>query len=186
MMGLETAMTVLDMDMPPHLPMTAEEFEELPSVKGWRIELWEGNLDVASAAQMAWHSITMRTIANILAAEGRAVVSDVGVVLAPRTVRAPDVMRFRLGVRPDPLRSQFPVADVDLVVEIISPESIKRDRLVKPEEYATAGIAEFWLVEQDPADLDDAVINIHHLTPQRIYVLTRTARLSALEQEIES
>ena len=40
-------MTILD--LPPHLPMTAEELEELPSVEGWRIELWEGNLDVASA-----------------------------------------------------------------------------------------------------------------------------------------
>src|SRR5437868_4226108 len=116
-------MTILN--TPPHLPMTAEEFEELPSVEGWRIELWEGNLDVASAAQMAWHSITMRVIANMFAAEGRAVLSDVGVVLAPRTVRAPDVMRFRPGVRLDPLRSQFPVSDIDLVVEIISPESMK-------------------------------------------------------------
>jgi hypothetical protein len=42
----ETAMTILD--LPPHLPMTAEEFEELPSVEGWRVELWEGNLDAAS------------------------------------------------------------------------------------------------------------------------------------------
>ncbi len=176
-------MTILD--MPLRLPMTADEFEQLPEVEGLRIELWEGNLDLASAAQIAWHSITTREIANSFAAEGRSVVSHVGVVLAPRTVRAPDVMRFRSGVRPDPVRSQFPVEDVDLVVEVVSPESTKRDRLIKPEEYATAGIPEFWLVEQDPADLDDAVVNIHHLTPQRIYVLTRTVRLSALEQEIE-
>ncbi len=176
-------MTILD--MPPHLPLTAEEFEDLPPVEGWRIELWEGNLDVASAAQMAWHSTTMREIANMIAATGRVVHTEVGVVLAPRTVRTPDVTRFRPGVRPDLLRSQFPVADVDLVIEIISPESAKRDRLIKPDEYATAGIPEFWLVEQHPEDINDAEVNIYQLAPSRAYTLVRSVALSALEQEIE-
>ena len=176
-------MTIVD--MPPHLPMTAEEFEQLPEVEGWRMELWEGNLDVAAAAQMAWHSSTIRRIANMIEAQGRTVHAETGVVLGPRTVRAPDISRFRSGIRPDINRSQFAAADVDLVVEIISPESERRDREVKPEEYAGAGIPEFWLVERHPDDADDAMVNTYRLTPGSVYLLTRRVALSELTGELE-
>src|SRR5256885_10906500 len=107
--------------------MTAEEFERMPPVEGLRIELCEGNLDVAAAAQMAWHSWIGRKIANMLADAGRVVTAETGVVLAPRTVRAPDVTRFRPGVHVEPRRSQFQPSEIDLVVEIVSPESQRRD-----------------------------------------------------------
>ena len=176
-------MTIVD--TPPHLPMTAEEFERLPGVEGWRMELWEGNLDVAAAAQMAWHSSIARRIANLLTAGKQAVHMEVGVVLGLRTVRAPDVSRFRPGVHPNINRSQFDAMDVDLVVEIISPESERRDREVKPEEYAGAGIPEFWLVDRHPDDDEDAMISVYQVSPQRVYFLTRRVALSALAKELE-
>jgi Uma2 family endonuclease len=179
----ETAMTTLD--MPLHLPMTAEEFEQLPEVDGLRIELWEGNLDVASAAQMRWHALVAHRIGSLFEAAGNEVSYGTGVVLRQRTVRIPDVTRFRRGVRPGFRRSQFAVADVDCVVEIVSAESEKRDRLIKPEEYAAAGIPEFWIVEEHPDDEADAMVDIYRLTPSRAYGLVRTVALSALEHQIE-
>jgi Uma2 family endonuclease len=179
----ETAMTQLD--MPPHLPMTAEEFERLPPVEGWRMELWEGNLDVASAAQIRWHAIVAHRIGRFFEASGHEVSYETGVVLKERTVRIPDVTRFHLGARPGLHRSQFPAGEVDCAVEIVSAESQKRDRLIKPEEYAEAGIPEFWLVEEHPDDEADAMINIYKLTPARTYGLAQTAALSALEHTIE-
>jgi Uma2 family endonuclease len=173
-------MTSLDM---PRLPLTAEEFERMPPVKGLRIELWEGNLDVSAAAQMRWHAIMMRRIANKLEDAGRAVTTETGVVLTDRTVREPDVTRFRAGVNPEYKRSQFPAADADLVVEVVSAESKKRDHLIKPEEYASAGIPEFWLVEEHPDDEADAVVNIYRLAPSGSYALTRTVDLSVLLTE---
>ncbi len=173
-------MTSLDM---PRLPLTAEEFEHLPSIDGWRIELWEGNLDVSAAAQMRWHAIVMRRVANMFEGAGRAVTTETGVVLARRTVREPDVTRFRAGVDPGYKRSQFPAADVDLVVEVVSAESEKRDHLVKPEEYAAAGIPEFWLVEEHPDDDADAVVKMYRLTPRGNYALERSVDLSALLAE---
>ena len=173
-------MTTLDV---PRLPLTAEEFERMPPVKGLRIELWEGNLDVSAAAQMRWHAVVMRRIANRLESAGRAVTTETGVVLAHRTVREPDVTRFRAGVNPEYKRSQFPAADVDLVVEVVSAESQKRDHLIKPEEYASAGIPEFWLVEEHPDDEADAVVNIYRLTPGGRYDLERSVDLSALLAE---
>jgi Uma2 family endonuclease len=173
-------MTTLDV---PRLPLTAEEFERMQPVKGLRIELWEGNLDVSAAAQMRWHAIVMRRIANMFEETGRAVTTETGVVLSRRTVREPDVTRFRAGLKPEYKRSQFPAADVDLVVEVVSAESDKRDHLIKPEEYAGAGIPEFWLVEEHPDDDADAVVNVYRLTPAGVYALVGTNDLSALLAE---
>lgn len=63
-------------------------------------------------------------------------VPDVVVLRHPRT--AP---RNQLGVLP---------ADVALVVEVVSPTSRKRDRLLKPAVYAEAGIPAFWRLELEP------------------------------------
>jgi Uma2 family endonuclease len=45
----------------------------------------------------------------------------------------------------------LPVADVSLVVEIISPGSEAMDTVAKRTEYAGAGIPQYWTVDQDPA-----------------------------------
>ncbi|WP_201844596.1 Uma2 family endonuclease [Myceligenerans indicum] len=43
----------------------------------------------------------------------------------------------------------LPAADVELVVEVISPESEQRDKKMKPVKYAGAGIRHMRLVEQE-------------------------------------
>jgi Uma2 family endonuclease len=171
-------MTTVEM---PRLPMTAEEFERMPPVEGLRIELWEGNLDVSAAAQRRWHAIVMHRIGELFRSTGREVSFETGVVLTNRTVREPDVSRFRAGVFPGYRRSQFAADDLDCVVEVISPESEKRDRAIKPDEYAAAGIPEFWLVEEHADDEADAVINVHQLDDGR-YRLVRSVDLSVLER----
>ncbi|MEU7996427.1 Uma2 family endonuclease [Micromonospora sp. NPDC049060] len=45
----------------------------------------------------------------------------------------------------------LPAGDVLLVVEIVSPGSEGTDTVTKRGEYATAGIPQYWIVEQDPA-----------------------------------
>jgi Uma2 family endonuclease len=45
----------------------------------------------------------------------------------------------------------LPVADVLLVVEIISPGCEATDTVAKRAEYAGAGIPQYWTVDQDPA-----------------------------------
>jgi Uma2 family endonuclease len=174
-------MTTVEM---PRLPMTAEEFERMPPVEGLRIELWEGNLDVSAAAQMRWHAMVMHDIGDLFKKTGRQLSYETGVVLTRRTVREPDVSRFRPGVFPRLRQSQWPADDVDCVVEVVSPESDKRDRVIKPDEYAAAGIPEYWLVEEHPTDEADAVVNIHKLTDAGSYTLVRSVHLSTLQKEI--
>jgi Uma2 family endonuclease len=45
----------------------------------------------------------------------------------------------------------LPVDDVLVAVEIVSPGSVDMDKLTKPHEYAAAGIAQYWVVDQDQA-----------------------------------
>jgi Uma2 family endonuclease len=174
----------INLELPAPLPMTAEEYRNLPVPDGVRIELSDGSLDISAAAQMYWHSHAAHRILGLFLADGRAASCETGVVLAPRTVRTPDVSRFRPEARPDPRDSQFAAADIDLVVEVVSPESRGRDRVTKPLEYAAAGIPEFWLVEEDAQDPDDAVINIFRLTigpTGQAYTLFRQVNLTVLE-----
>jgi Uma2 family endonuclease len=64
--------------------------------------------------------------------------------------REPDILfiaRENLGR----LGAQRLVGPADLIVEIISPESVTRDRVEKLREYATEGVREYWLVDSRPA-----------------------------------
>jgi len=53
----------------------------------------------------------------------------------------------------------LPVADVLLVVEIISPGSEGVDTVTKRGEYAAAGIPRYWMVDQDATQ----TVTMHHL-----------------------
>jgi Uma2 family endonuclease len=135
---------------------------------------------------MVWHSRTARRICEMLLRAGRDAEREIGVVLDGRTVRVPDVVRWRTDVAVDPDAYQVPADLIDLVVEVISPESVKRDRDRKPRDYAGAGIPSLWLAERCPDDPDDALVCIHDLTlhpggPE--YVVTRRVLLSVLEDK---
>jgi Uma2 family endonuclease len=148
----------------PDLPMTADDFAAMPPVRGVRIELNEGTLEVAAAAQQAWHSTVAHRIRAMIKEQGRATLTEAGVVLGVRKVRIPDVIRFRPGFTPDNFASQFPAEQIDLVVEVVSPESRYRDQEVKPAEYEAAGIDEMWIVtpHEIPGEQEmDALITVY-------------------------
>jgi Uma2 family endonuclease len=68
---------------------------------------------------------------------------------AQRQRRAPDVL-FVATARQKQLRPNYLDGPADLVIEIIAPDSRKRDRRDKFEVYQAAGVKEYWLV--DPLD----------------------------------
>ncbi len=82
---------------------------------------------------------------------------DLGrVVLAPYVMRMAAIARGRepdlIFVQKDRthlLTRNYLDGPADLAVEIISPESNKRDRKVKFAEYQIAGIREYWLIDPD-------------------------------------
>ncbi|MEV6245826.1 Uma2 family endonuclease [Streptomyces sp. NPDC051742] len=90
--------------------------------------------------------------------------SEMAVVIDRRNCPEPDV----LVVREDAVRSRtqtsYPVADVLLAVEVVSPDSESRDHDTKPHKYAAAGVEHFWLVEMEGED-DHAVVRVYERDP---------------------
>ncbi|MBI4788678.1 MAG: Uma2 family endonuclease [Chloroflexi bacterium] len=62
--------------------------------------------------------------------------------------REPDIL-FIANEHRDRLKTTFLDGPADVVVEIISPESIGRDRGEKFVEYETGGVAEYWLIDPE-------------------------------------
>jgi Uma2 family endonuclease len=63
-----------------------------------------------------------------------------------RRSREPDVL-FVAGANQHRLRDTYLDGPADFVIEIVSPESVTRDRITKFQEYAQAGIPEYWIVD---------------------------------------
>jgi Uma2 family endonuclease len=138
---------------PDHL-LTLEEFAALPEDNSRRYELQEGVLIVSPRAaslhtQVALH-LQMSLYSQLpdgwrVAADMEVVVTEPGFLAG---VRVPDVV-----IAPtDVIKANLPrfAADQVLVaVEIISPGSRRTDTVVKPVEYANAGIPYYWVIDMD-------------------------------------
>jgi len=95
------------------------------------------------------------------------------VEIAPRSVRLdmddktmvePDVM-----VVCDPGKDHNYYVDgaPDLVIEVLSPSTAKKDLMLKPRKYAKAGVREYWIV--DPEGLQVMVLDYEHKAPAAFY-----------------
>jgi Uma2 family endonuclease len=146
-----------EMWRPDHL-LTLEEFIELPEDNSCRYELQEGVLIVSPRANLLHQRIAIRlaTLLNQQLPPEWEAVADAEVVTQPgfpANVRVPDVMI----VREELISAASPRVTADevvLAVEIISPGSKQTDTLVKPVEYAKAGIPHYWVIDlNDPLSL---------------------------------
>lgn len=79
-------------------------------------------------------------------ARGRVLFAPLPILLWPRKFREPDIVYLEPGRIRDP---KLPPNGADLAVEVVSEgeENRKRDLETKPEEYARAGIKEYWIVD---------------------------------------
>ncbi len=128
---------------------TYEDFLRLPD-DGKRYEIIEGVLYVTNAPnsnhQFAVTEITSE-LRNFVKTKrlGRVTVAPFEVHLAPRTRPVqPDVMFIRAERVPAGPFAYFD-GTPDLIVEVLSPESIRRDRITKFTAYE-AGVLEYWIV----------------------------------------
>ncbi|MEV0315101.1 putative restriction endonuclease [Nonomuraea fuscirosea] len=127
---------------------TADMLDRLPPDAPRHVELIDGSLVIMSP-QTAFHLYAIRLFENRLKPPPNlAVIREMTVTLGLRQRPEPDVMLVnRLAIRED--TTSFRPEDVHLVVEVVSAESIDRDRTTKPIKYSNAGIQHFWRVERD-------------------------------------
>ena len=132
---------------------TWDDYVKLPD-DGQRYEIIDGELFV-TPAPVVGHQFTSGEVNDLLRAwakrRGGGIVfyAPVDVVLANDTVVQPDLM----WIAEDRVRSivgQRVTGIPDLVVEILSPSTARRDRHKKSDLYARFGAREYWII--DPKD----------------------------------
>lgn len=132
-----------------HLQITAEQYDSWSAEQCAGIEIVDGMVVVTPSASKR-HNRLARILANGLDAAAGAEWNadtdfDVRLQDVPLTNRRPDVVVYRADtIDVSPTRPEH----VLLIVEIVSPGSETTDRVVKADQYAKAGIAFYWRVEQ--------------------------------------
>jgi Uma2 family endonuclease len=135
---------------PPVGGWTADDLDELPNLPP-HTELIDGSL-VFVSPQTTFHMRTIRLLDNALfeqAPDEFEVYREFTVTLNSRNRPEPDVLVARAGADTGPKRTRLLHEDVTLAAEVVSQDSIDRDREVKPRKYAAAGIAHYWRVEEN-------------------------------------
>lgn len=136
----------------PRSPMTYEQFLDWAD-EDTLAEWVDGEVELMSPA-----SATHQDLAGFLAAIMRVYAEDHN---AGRVLTAPFQMKLdaaRRGREPDllfvaqenlgRLQRNYLDGPADIAVEIVSPESVLRDRGAKSAEYEAGGVGEYWILDQ--------------------------------------
>lgn len=132
--------------------LTYDDLDVIPSEReGDRQELFDGELIVTPSPTPPHQRATLRLVRQVDAAVLRAdigelFVAPIDVVFAPKVVAVPDLVF----VRRDNLGIVGPKAIVgvpDLIVEILSPSTRRRDLGIKKALYQRFGVPEYWTVD---------------------------------------
>ncbi|GAA3390954.1 Uma2 family endonuclease [Cryptosporangium minutisporangium] len=153
---------------------TADDLDLVPEEVG-RCEVLDGALIVMSP-QRAFHSIVIRRLANLLefaAPPEWKVLTEMTVRIDEHNRPEPDIVVLRPGtsLRRD-TTTCFP-PDMALAIEVVSPDSMFRDRVIKPEKFAAAGIPQYWRIEDDHGE---TVAHLFALNDRGKYVETAVER----------
>ena len=151
-------MPALSTDSPPRRRWTTAQVRDLiDESRAWpRYELIDGELIVTPSASYP-HQIAVSEI--LLAIKeysfaqkvGLAVCSPADLELQTGTITQPDVFVVPASVfrDTDDPPTWADVTALLLAVEIISPSSVRTDRIIKRDFYLRAGVAEYWIVDLD-------------------------------------
>ncbi|MFF0305785.1 Uma2 family endonuclease [Streptosporangium sp. NPDC004379] len=149
---------------------TADMLDRLPPDAPKHVELIDGSL-VMRPPQTLFHMLTVTLLEQRLVPPADLVVArEMTVTLGMRQRPEPDVLVVNRSALQNLSTTTFKPEDVHLVVEVVSAESMERDRTTKPIKYSDAGIRYFWRVEQED---EGAVVYTFELEPSvRAYVPT--------------
>jgi Uma2 family endonuclease len=140
------------------IKMTARQFIELgEDPAGVRLELVDGEVAV-SPSPIPDHSYVESMLKHllleqILARDLGRIYGDVDTIFGRYDVRRPDIIFFsnaRLHLVGDKAMEGPP----DLCVEVLSPSSITVDKVDKFQQYETAGVAHYWIVDPEHRTAD--------------------------------
>lgn len=128
---------------------------------GNRYELAAGQLELMSPAPTVTHQLIsfemQKKISQSCETDYLILYAPVDVILSSKEVRQPDIVlvhRKRLDI----VSKRGVEGSPDLVVEILSPSSLKRDKIAKIKSYALYGIAEYWIIDPNGEVLEQYIL----------------------------
>ena|SRR2546425_751901 len=130
-------------------------FDELAAVvpeSNQTMELWDGELVMAPASSFFHQEVVARFYDRLkqwVAQRhlGKVVFTPIDMILTSRRVTQPDVLFIfneRLHIVEDRVRGA-----ADLVAEVLSPDSRRRDRIEKRDLYEQHGVREYWIIDPE-------------------------------------
>jgi Uma2 family endonuclease len=134
-------------------PLTYEDYAAIPN-DGNRYEILDGELYV-TPAPVPRHQRVLQNLFRILDTHvrhygiGEVLIAPIDVILSPTTVAQPDLLFIRSG-RDSIVTERAVEGAPDLVVEVLSPWSIRQDRTIKAGLYARFAVPSYWIL--DPAE----------------------------------
>ncbi|MEV6730288.1 MULTISPECIES: Uma2 family endonuclease [unclassified Streptomyces] len=157
--------------IPPTVGWTADDLDLLPDLPP-HTELIDGSL-VFRSPQTLFHMRTVSFITYRLEAlipPGLEVIREFTIDIDRHNRPEPDVIVVDEAALQSMEQTRLPAESVQLAVEVVSPDSVPRDRHSKPLKYACAKIPHFWRVENNDGR---AVVYIYELDPAtKAYVAT--------------
>jgi len=147
-----------------HEQVTAQQYDSWSDQQCAGIEIVDGMVVVSPSASKRHNRLVKILTVALEAATGPDWNADfdfdVRLQDVPLTNRRPDVVVYRAETLDvTPTRPEH----VLLVAEVVSPGSETTDRIVKAEQYAKAGIAYYWRIEQPAAGVP--VVHTYVLDP---------------------
>ena len=145
----------------PHIKFSYEDYKNMPESETTRYELIEGELYMVPSPSFE-HQHTSgglyRALADFVEEHGLGTVlaAPLDVVLKGKrreSVVQPDIM-FISKARSKIIHHEEIRGGPDLIVEILSPSTGKRDRTAKKMLYARHGVTEYWLVEPESETIE--------------------------------
>ncbi len=128
--------------------LTYEDYAAIDD--GNRYELASGQLELMSPAPSVTHEMIsielIKTISRSCESDYIILSAPVDVILSSIDVRQPDIVlisRKRISI----ISNRGIEGPPDLVVEILSPSTLKRDKIDKVKIYARYNIPEFWIID---------------------------------------
>src|SRR3989442_7056272 len=142
---------------PGPIKLPYEDYVDLPD-DGRRYEILDGELEV-SPSPAPKHQAVSRNLVWIVHGHvqerglGSVYYAPIDVILADTSIVQPDLV-FIAAARESIVSQRGIEGPPDLAVEILSPWSVRRDRVAKAALYARHGIRHYWVVDPDACVLE--------------------------------
>ncbi|THF72625.1 Uma2 family endonuclease [Cohnella fermenti] len=152
-------------------PVTYDMYAQLPD-DGKRYEVLDGVLELMSPGPAAPHQLVGGALYMLMqsccSSDYEVFMAPLDVILSPTNVVQPDLILVHRS-RLDIVKLRGIEGAPDLVVEVLSPGSRKRDRVRKAAIYARHGVPEYWIVDAQAGTLEQYTLENGQYVPGNLF-----------------